>query len=149
MDYCTCCCWRPLSTCALGDGCSMLSTPRYLTCPNAQGQGLYSCGWESPAYTLCGRSSLLTFCTQNVAFFTRYSSPSSPNSTRRHFPTLSVLRRHPSPSRQQFEGLLAIAGAVGIQLDVDNSKKLAASLDAATREGDPYFNKLLRILSTR
>ncbi|CAM9803551.1 unnamed protein product [Scytosiphon promiscuus] len=67
----------------------------------------------------------------------------------RHFPTLSVLRRHPSPSRQQFDGLLAIAQAVGIELDVDNSKKLAASLDRATREDDPYFNKLLRILSTR
>eukprot|EP00752_Nemacystus_decipiens_P011314 g10054.t1 len=67
----------------------------------------------------------------------------------RHFPTLSILRRHPSPSRQQFEGLLAIAQAVGIELDVDNSKKLAGSLDRATREGDPYFNKLLRILSTR
>ncbi|CAM9386877.1 unnamed protein product [Ectocarpus sp. 13 AM-2016] len=67
----------------------------------------------------------------------------------RHFPTLSVLRRHPSPSRQQFDGLLAIAQAVGIELDVDNSKNLAQSLDRATREGDPYFNKLLRILSTR
>lgn len=67
----------------------------------------------------------------------------------RHFPTLSVLRRHPAPSRQQFEGLLAIAEAVGIELDVGNSKKLARSLDSATREGDPYFNKLLRILSTR
>lgn len=67
----------------------------------------------------------------------------------RHFPTLSVLRRHPSPARQQFEGLLAMANAVGIKLEVDNSKKLAASLDNATRDGDPYFNKLLRILSTR
>lgn len=71
------------------------------------------------------------------------------NAFRRHFPTLSVLRRHPSPSRQQFDGLLAIAEAVGIELEVDNSKKLAASLDNATRENDPYFNKLLRILSTR
>lgn len=72
-----------------------------------------------------------------------------PIKTHRHFPTLSVLRRHPSPSRQQFDGLLAIAQAVGIELEVDNSKKLAGSLDRATREGDPYFNKLLRILSTR
>lgn len=71
------------------------------------------------------------------------------NALSRHFPTLSVLRRHPSPSRQQFDGLLAIAEAVGIELEVDNSKKLAASLDRATREDDPYFNKLLRILSTR
>ncbi|CAM9455731.1 unnamed protein product [Pylaiella littoralis] len=67
----------------------------------------------------------------------------------RHFPTLSVLRRHPSPSRQQFDGLLVIAHAVGIELDVGNSKKLAGSLDRATREDDPYFNKLLRILTTR
>lgn len=71
------------------------------------------------------------------------------NARCRHFPTLSVLRRHPSPSRQQFDGLLAIAEAVGIELEVDNSKRLAASLDRATREDDPYFNKLLRILSTR
>lgn len=67
---------------------------------------------------------------------------------RRHFPTLSVLRRHPSPSRQQFEGLLAIAEAVGIDIRVDDSKQLATCLDNATRQ-DPYFNKLLRILSTR
>lgn len=44
---------------------------------------------------------------------------------------------------------MAIAEAVGIELDVDNSKKLAESLDNATRAGNPYFNKLLRILSTR
>jgi len=71
------------------------------------------------------------------------------HSNLRHFPTLSVLRRHPSPSRQQFDGLLTIAQAVGVELDVGNSKKLADSLDRATREDEPYFNKLLRILSTR
>ncbi|CAM9113155.1 unnamed protein product [Choristocarpus tenellus] len=67
----------------------------------------------------------------------------------RHFPTLSVLRRHPAPSRQQFEGLLSTAEAVGVKLEVDDSKKLADSLDEAVRDEDPYFNKLLRILSTR
>lgn len=80
---------------------------------------------------------------------TEYPFTDPPNQICRHFPTLSVLRRHPAPSRQQFEGLLAIADAVGIELKVDNSKKLAESLDCATREVDPYFNKLLRILSTR
>lgn len=38
---------------------------------------------------------------------------------------------------------------MGIQVEVENSKKLAESLDKATRPGEPYFNKLLRILSTR
>lgn len=42
-----------------------------------------------------------------------------------------------------------MAQAVGVELHVDNSKKLAESLDRATRESDPYFNKLLRILGTR
>lgn len=34
-------------------------------------------------------------------------------------------------------------------MDVDDSKKLASSLDNATRDNNPYFNKLLRILCTR
>jgi exosome complex exonuclease DIS3/RRP44 len=38
---------------------------------------------------------------------------------------------------------------VGVQLDISSSKTLADSLDRAERPEDPYFNKLLRILSTR
>lgn len=67
----------------------------------------------------------------------------------RHFPTLSVLRRHPAPSRQQFDGLVAVGEALGLTIDVETSKKLADSLDVATRQEEPYFNKLFRILSTR
>eukprot|EP00611_Tribonema_gayanum_P002124 TRINITY_DN1155_c0_g3_i2.p1 TRINITY_DN1155_c0_g3~~TRINITY_DN1155_c0_g3_i2.p1 ORF type:complete len:1007 (+),score=329.82 TRINITY_DN1155_c0_g3_i2:263-3283(+) len=67
----------------------------------------------------------------------------------RHFPTLSVLRRHPAPSRQQFDGFLASVKAVGFDLEVDDSKKLADSLDRAERADDPYFNKILRICATR
>lgn len=67
----------------------------------------------------------------------------------RHFPTLGVLRRHPSPSKEQFTPLLNAARAVGVNLDISSSKALADSLDAAVRTGDPYFNKLLRMLSTR
>ncbi|CAM9533622.1 unnamed protein product [Discosporangium mesarthrocarpum] len=67
----------------------------------------------------------------------------------RHFPTLSVLRRHSAPSKQQFEGLLSTAKAVGIEIDVGDSKRLADSLDRAQRDGDPYFNRLFRILTTR
>uniref|UniRef100_A0A7S2B4Y1 Ribosomal RNA-processing protein 44 n=1 Tax=Octactis speculum TaxID=3111310 RepID=A0A7S2B4Y1_9STRA len=67
----------------------------------------------------------------------------------RHFPTLSCLRRHPAPSRSQFDPLISIAGAVGHSIKVDDSKMLSASLDGAVDPKEPYFNKLLRILCTR
>lgn len=67
----------------------------------------------------------------------------------KHYPTLAILRRHQPPSREQFAPLLAAAKVAGISLDIGNSKKLADSLDEAIRQDDPYFNKLMRILSTR
>lgn len=67
----------------------------------------------------------------------------------RHFPTLAVLRRHQPPSKEQFAPLLSAASAVDVKLDISTSKTLADSLDLAVRADDPYFNKLLRILSTR
>ena len=66
-----------------------------------------------------------------------------------NFPTLSVLRRHQPPSQIQFAQLLKFASSVGVTLDISSSKTLADSLDATVKEGDPYFNKLLRIMSTR
>lgn len=72
----------------------------------------------------------------------------------RHFPTFSMLRRHPAPSKRQFDLLCSQAKAVGVDLQVDSSKQLQDSLDAAqeqeaTTKKNPYFNKLLRILCTR
>ena len=67
----------------------------------------------------------------------------------RKFPTLSVLRRHPAPNRAMFESLISKAKCRGFEIDIEDSKRLADSLDAAVIESDPYFNKLLRILSTR
>ena len=67
----------------------------------------------------------------------------------RQFPTLCVLRRHPAPHRSMFDTLISKARSRGFELDIDDSKKLADSLDAAVDPADPYFNKLLRILSTR
>lgn len=67
----------------------------------------------------------------------------------RHYPTLGVLRRHQPPSREQFVPLLSAASAVGVSIDISTSKTLADSLDLAVREEDPFFNKLLRIMSTR
>ena len=67
----------------------------------------------------------------------------------RHFPTLSVLRRHPVPNREMFDSLISKAKCRGFSIDINDSKKLADSLDKAVIEEDPYFNTLLRILSTR
>ncbi len=69
--------------------------------------------------------------------------------TLKHFPTLSILRRHQPPSVEQFRPLLVAASMAGFSLDVSNSRALADSLDAAVRLDDPFFNKLLRMLSTR
>ncbi|XP_021907868.1 exosome complex exonuclease RRP44 homolog A [Carica papaya] len=65
-----------------------------------------------------------------------------------HFPSCSLLRRHPTPTREMLEPLLCTAATAGIALDVSSSKALADSLDRAVGD-DPYFNKLIRILATR
>lgn len=67
----------------------------------------------------------------------------------RHYPTLGLLRRHQPPSKEQFAPLIRAASAAGVSLDVQSSKTLADSLDLAVKADDPYFNKLLRIMSTR
>jgi len=67
----------------------------------------------------------------------------------RHYPTLSVLRRHPAPNRSMFQPLISKARCHGFEIDIEDSKRLADSLDAAVKQSDPYFNELLRILSTR
>ncbi|OQR89330.1 exosome complex exonuclease RRP44 [Achlya hypogyna] len=69
----------------------------------------------------------------------------------RAFPTFAMLRRHPAPSKRQFDAIVSQAKAVGVTLRVDNSKQLQESLDstAAMRDDNPYFNKMLRILCTR
>jgi exosome complex exonuclease DIS3/RRP44 len=67
----------------------------------------------------------------------------------RRFPTLSVLRRHPAPNRAMFECLISKARCRGFEIDIETSKRLADSLEASQIESETYFNKLLRILSTR
>jgi exosome complex exonuclease DIS3/RRP44 len=67
----------------------------------------------------------------------------------RQYPTLSVLRRHPSPVRAMFDELISKAKSRGFEIDIEDSKRLADSLDNAIDTSDPYINKLLRILSTR
>ncbi|KAL0289393.1 UNVERIFIED_CONTAM: Exosome complex exonuclease RRP44A, partial [Sesamum angustifolium] len=48
-----------------------------------------------------------------------------------HFPLTSLLRRHPSPTKEMLEPLIQTATAVGLCLDVTSSKALADSLDQA------------------
>ncbi|RKO83334.1 hypothetical protein BDK51DRAFT_5378, partial [Blyttiomyces helicus] len=59
----------------------------------------------------------------------------------------SMLRRHPKPPPSSFEGLQKAVGELGITIDATSSKALADSLDKAV--DDPYFNKLIRIMTTR
>lgn len=66
-----------------------------------------------------------------------------------HYPSFAMLRRHPAPARTNFDALLASCAAVDVTLDVDTSFGLARSLDHAQLPGTPYFNTLLRILTTR
>ena len=69
----------------------------------------------------------------------------------RHYPTLSILRRHPAPNRSMFDGLIQKAKTRGVSICIDDSKKLADSLNDAGKilSEDPYLDQLLRILSTR
>lgn len=66
-----------------------------------------------------------------------------------HFPDFSLLRRHPSPSQPSFDPLKKALSQIGLSLDTETSKTLADSLDVAALPDDPYFNKLLRIMTTR
>ncbi|KAK2999539.1 hypothetical protein RJ639_023329, partial [Escallonia herrerae] len=48
-----------------------------------------------------------------------------------HFPPCSLLRRHPSPTKEMLEPLLRTTAALGLSLDLSSSKALADSLDRA------------------
>ena len=65
------------------------------------------------------------------------------------FPEASLLRRHPKPNPQSFEGLQKAVEAFGFKIDPSTSKTLSETLDNATKKNDPYFNKLVRIMTTR
>lgn len=67
-----------------------------------------------------------------------------------HFPETAVLRRHPSPPAENFAALNKALQARGLEpLKVDSSRALADSLDHVSIPEDSYFNRLVRIMTTR
>uniref|UniRef100_A0A0G4G6P6 Ribosomal RNA-processing protein 44 n=1 Tax=Chromera velia CCMP2878 TaxID=1169474 RepID=A0A0G4G6P6_9ALVE len=66
------------------------------------------------------------------------------------FPLYSVLRRHPPPKADALEELQALLEKKGFnEFKFNTSKELALSLDGANSPSDPFFNRLVRLLTTR
>ncbi|XP_056008572.1 exosome complex exonuclease RRP44-like isoform X2 [Ostrea edulis] len=69
--------------------------------------------------------------------------------TLKEFPDCSCLRRHPCPPPSNFDPLIKAAQSKGFKIDVSSGKALADSLERAVLPNDPYFNVMLRIMTTR
>jgi exosome complex exonuclease DIS3/RRP44 len=66
------------------------------------------------------------------------------------FSDTAILRRHPSPPAENFAALNKALAQQGVPpLHVETSKGLAESLDLINVPGDPFFNRLVRIMTTR
>ncbi|KAK4310588.1 hypothetical protein Pmani_017844 [Petrolisthes manimaculis] len=84
-----------------------------------------------------------------VEEFMLLANVTAAETTLQHFPDCALLRRHPAPPQSNFEPLLAAANSQNITLDVTSNKTLAESLNVATRDNNPFFNSMLRIMTTR
>ncbi|CUM63336.1 uncharacterized protein PRCAT00000908001 [Priceomyces carsonii] len=67
------------------------------------------------------------------------------------YPQTAMLRRHAAPPATNFEALneMLRVRKPGMHISLESSKSLADSLDRCQDPNDPYFNTLLRIMSTR
>ncbi|CAR30579.1 exosome catalytic subunit DIS3 [Lachancea thermotolerans CBS 6340] len=66
------------------------------------------------------------------------------------FPQTAMLRRHAAPPATNFETLNEMLQLrKGMSISLESSKALANSLDRCVDLEDPYFNTLVRIMSTR
>lgn len=65
------------------------------------------------------------------------------------FPNCACLRRHPSPPPSNFEPLVKAADSKGLKIDISSGKGLSESLDRAVFPENPFFNTMLRIMTTR
>ncbi|MPC15533.1 Exosome complex exonuclease RRP44 [Portunus trituberculatus] len=84
-----------------------------------------------------------------VEEFMLLANVTSAECTLKHFPDCALLRRHPAPPHSNFESLLVAAKSQNIELDVSSNKTLAESLNNVTRDNNPFFNSMLRIMTTR
>ena len=65
------------------------------------------------------------------------------------FPALSILRRHSAPKPAELQTLKEVLSGMGYELQFETSRELADSLDLITRKDDEFFNKLVRVMTTR
>jgi exosome complex exonuclease DIS3/RRP44 len=65
------------------------------------------------------------------------------------FPMFGVLRRHPPPKDDALKSLRKLLLKLGFDFKFGSNKELGQSLDAATRPQDPFFNTLVRSMTTR
>lgn len=67
------------------------------------------------------------------------------------YPQTAMLRRHAGPPATNFEELneMLRVRKNGLTISLESSKALADSLDRCVDDKDPYFNTLIRIMSTR
>ncbi|KAH8346137.1 hypothetical protein KR067_006464 [Drosophila pandora] len=65
------------------------------------------------------------------------------------FTECAVLRRHPRPPPTNFDPLVKAARYQGYQVDIESGLELSHSLDKCVKEDNPYFNTMIRILTTR
>lgn len=66
-----------------------------------------------------------------------------------HFPHCALLRRHPAPPLSNYDILIKACNSKGVSIAVESAKSLAKSLEQATLPNEPYFNTMLRIMTTR
>ncbi|XP_076065936.1 exosome complex exonuclease RRP44-like protein Dis3 [Oratosquilla oratoria] len=84
-----------------------------------------------------------------VEEFMLLANVTAAETTLQHFPSCALLRRHPAPPASNFDPLLLAAKSQGIELNTSSNKSLAESLNHATKDDNPFFNSMLRIMTTR
>ncbi|XP_064637468.1 exosome complex exonuclease RRP44-like [Lineus longissimus] len=84
-----------------------------------------------------------------VEEFMLLANISTAEKTLAEFPDCAILRRHPAPPISNFEPVIKAAALKGFTLKCETGKELADSLNAANIPDNPYFNTLLRIMTTR
>lgn len=66
-----------------------------------------------------------------------------------HYPGSSILRHHNPPKDLMIKEFGNLMNSLGYNFDYSSSKELASSLDMIKKKDDPFFNKLVRIMTTR